>query len=204
MTRFTVHNRCMYVTPSHLVSSPRHAIVVRSSALELGTDLIVGSGNTLVQGGPLCAFWVYMFRIQRKRTGRYSSQVRTQAVQTPAVEIALQPHDGQRSLLLLDITLHHRELVSVRNASTRFMLSFYRLQMWLQKSNICTAIFLWRRLARSLTALRFAPRWNFRCFMLNALCTRPLSISPYLLFSPAVFILSFLFAPLHCSADPSF
>ena len=76
--------------------------------------------------------------------------------------------------------------------------------MWLQKSNLCTAIFLWRRLARSLTALRFAPRWNFRCFMLNALCTRPLSISPYLLFSPAVFIFSFLFAPLHCSADPSF
>ena len=73
----------------------------------------------------------------------------------------------------------------------------------LQKSNLCTAIFLWRRLARSLAALRFVSPWHPCCFVLNVLCTRLLSIFSHLLFSPAVFIFPFLFAPL-CSADPSF
>ena len=81
----------------------------------------------------------------------------------------------------------------------------YRLKMCLQKSNLFTAIFLWRRLACSLlAALRFVSPWHPLCPVLNALYTRPLSIFSYLLFSPAVFNFSFLFAPLDCSADPPF
>ena len=77
--------------------------------------------------------------------------------------------------------------------------------MCLQKSNLFTAIFLWRRLACSLlAALHFVSPWHPRCPVLNALYTRPLSIFSYLLFSPAVFIFSFLFVLLDCSADPSF
>ena len=77
--------------------------------------------------------------------------------------------------------------------------------MCLQKSNLFTAIFLWRRVACSLlAALRFVSPWHPRCPVLKALCTRPLSIFSCLLFSPAVFIFSFLFVPLDCSADPSF
>ena len=77
--------------------------------------------------------------------------------------------------------------------------------MCLQKSNLFTAIFLWRRLACSLlAALRFVSPWHPRCPVLNTLYTRPLSNFSYLLFSPAVFNFSFLFAPLDCSADPSF
>jgi hypothetical protein len=53
---------------------------------------------------------------------------------------------------------------------------FYRLKMCLQKSNLCTAFFLWRRLARSFAALRRVSLWHPRCFVLNALCTRPLFI----------------------------
>ena len=49
---------------------------------------------------------------------------------------------------------------------------------------------------RSLVALRFVSPWHPRCFVLNALCTRPLSIFSYCCFLPLS--LSFLFCSLHC------
>ena len=76
--------------------------------------------------------------------------------------------------------------------------------MCLQKSNLCTAFFLWRRLARSLAAIRCVSRRHpaVPCSTLCALA-RCLSSLSFVVFS-AAFVFPFVFAPLLCSADPFF
>ena len=67
---------------------------------------------------------------------------------------------------------------------------------------------LWRRLTRLPDALRCVSPWHPRCFMLNALCTRPLFILSLLLFLLLLFSFLFClvrrFVPQTCSLGALF
>jgi hypothetical protein len=72
--------------------------------------------------------------------------------------------------------------------------------------SLCTALcsLASRRVARLLDAVRCVSLWHPCCFVLNALCTRPLFILSFLFFSPAAIFFPFLFTPPLRSADPFF
>ena len=57
--------------------------------------------------------------------------------------------------------------------------------------------FSWRRLARSLAALRLTPRWLSRCFVLNVFCALARCLFPLTCCFLPLF-LSFLFCSLRC------